>query len=286
MHAFAALCHRKITGGAFPHCQAGATLLYSCGCGGQSSGLPDAKLMSIPTDRHSFPTTHWTVVRQAVGAEDERAQRALGDLCEAYWYPLYAYFRRMGKAPHDAEDLTQGFFARLLARGLLGAADPEKGRLRTFLLTSARNFMVDEYDRSMAQRRQAGALAGFDAGEAEERYAREPADDLAPDRLYQRRWALAVLEYSLEMLREEYSEDGKGELFESLKPFLGFGVEPEKRYEDLSATLGVPVGTLKNKVFRLRQRWRELLFDQVGRTLENPTPEEIKGELAELLGCV
>ncbi len=242
--------------------------------------------MSIPTDRHSFPTTHWTVVRQAVGAEDERAQRALGDLCEAYWYPLYAYFRRMGKAPHDAEDLTQGFFARLLARGLLGAADPEKGRLRTFLLTSARNFMVDEYDRSMAQRRQAGALAGFDAGEAEERYAREPADDLAPDRLYQRRWALAVLEYSLEMLREEYSEDGKGELFESLKPFLGFGVEPEKRYEDLSATLGVPVGTLKNKVFRLRQRWRELLFDQVGRTLENPTPEEIKGELAELLGCV
>lgn len=241
--------------------------------------------MPAPTEPRSFQTTRWSVVRRAVGADDEAARQALASLCEAYWYPIYAYFRRTGKNAHDAEDLTQGFFAGLLANETLAAADPEKGRLRTFLLTCARNYQADAWDRGMAQKR-GGHAVRFDPDLAEERYAAEAIDSLTPDRLFQRRWALAVLDQSLRMLGEEYAAKGQSDLFDALRPFLGFGTDPERRYEEISTALEVPVGTLKNRVFRMRERWRELLFDQVGRTLENPTPEEIKDELSELLGCV
>jgi RNA polymerase sigma-70 factor (ECF subfamily) len=207
-------------------------------------------------------------------------------LCGTYWYPIYAYFRRSGKDSHDAEDLTQGFFARLLEKKTFSAADPGKGKLRTFLLTCAGNFMKDEHGRAEARKRGGGMLESFDAARAEGRYAKEPVDDLSPDRLFQRRWALTVVENSLRELRVELTGQGKAETFEALRPFLGFGSDPERRYEDIAAALGVPVGTLKNQVFRLRERWRQLLFDQVAETLDKPTPEEIKGELKELLGCV
>jgi len=242
--------------------------------------------MHTQTAPHSFQTTRWSVVRQALGSDDAAARQALAALCEAYWYPLYAYFRRSGKNAHDAEDLTQGFFARLLANEILAAADPDKGRLRSFLLACARNHLSDERDRAMAQKRGADVLVNFDPAQAEERYALEPADSLAPDRLFQRRWALTVLDFSLQLLVEEYTAKGQAALFAALRPFLGFGADPEKRYEEISAALDIPMGTLKNRVFRLRERWRELLFEQVALTLDNPTPEEIKGELAELLGCV
>lgn len=242
----------------------------------------------MPTSiaQRSFQTTRWSVVSRALGSDDAAARQALAALCEAYWYPLYAYFRRSGNSPHDAEDLTQGFFARLLANEILAAADPDKGRLRTFLLACARNYLRGERDRAMAQKRGADVLVNFDPAQAEERYALEPADALAPDRLFQRRWALTVLDHSLKLLAAEYTSADQASLFEDLRPFLGFGADPEKQYDEISATLGIPVGTLKNKVFRLRERWRRLLFEQVALTLENPTPEEIKGELAELLGCV
>jgi RNA polymerase sigma-70 factor (ECF subfamily) len=242
--------------------------------------------MSTPIAPRSFETTHWSVVRRAVGDDDAAARKALAALCEAYWYPLYAYFRRSGKSPHDAEDLAQGFFARLLANEMLAAADPGKGRLRTFLLACAQNYLADEHDRAMAQKRGAAVLVSFDPAMAEERYALEPADSLAPDRLFQRRWALTVLDFSLQLLAEEYAANGQAALFEALRPFLGFGAEPGKRYDEIAAALEIPMGTLKNKVFRLRERWRGLLFEQVALTLDNPTPDEIKGELAELLGCV
>lgn len=235
---------------------------------------------------HSFQTTRWSVVRRAIGKNDDEARQALASLCESYWYPIYAYFRRSGKNTHDAEDLTQGFFARLLTNEMLAAADPAKGRLRTFLLACARNHLADDRDRAMAQKRGANLLVSFDADQAESRYALEPVDLEAPDRLFQRRWALTVLDHSLQLLGEEYAQRGQAELFEVLRPFLGFGAEPEKRYEELSVTHDIPIGTLKNKVFRLRERWRELLFEQVALTLDNPTTEEIKSELAELLGCV
>lgn len=239
-----------------------------------------------PATPHSFQTTRWSLVRRARSADDAEARAALAALCDAYWYPLYAFIRRSGQGPHEAEDLTQSFFARLLEKATLASADPAKGKLRTFLLTCARNFLSDEYDRDRAQKRGAALLTSFDAADAEQRYAMEPADDLSPDRLFQRRWALTVLDQSLRLLGEEFAAQGKAELFAALRPFLGFGPEAEKRYDELAPALGVPIGTLKNHVFRLRVRWRELLFEQVAMTLDQPTPEEIKGELAELLSCV
>ena len=225
-------------------------------------------------------------MRRAGSADDAEARAALAALCETYWYPLYAFIRRSGPRPHEAEDLTQGFFARLLEKATLASADPARGKLRTFLLTCVRHFLSDEHDRARAQKRGAGLVVSFDADDAEQRYAAEPADDLSPDRLFQRRWAVAVLDQALRLLGEEQAASGKAELFAALRPFLGFSSEPEKRYDELAPALGIPIGTLKNHVFRLRTRWRDLLFEQVAATLDNPTPEEIKAELAELLGGV
>lgn len=242
--------------------------------------------MNHDEERRSFQTTRWSLVRRATGGDEAQRKQALSALCEASWYPIYAYFRRSGKDCHDAEDLTQGFFAQLLKRETFADADPEKGKLRTFLLTCAGNFMRDEHGRAHAQKRGGGLLTNFDAARAEGRYIKEPVDDLSPDRLFQRRWALAIVEDSLRELRMEFTAAGKAETFKALRPFLGFGSEPEKRYEDIAAALETPIGTLKNQVFRLRERWRELLFQQVAETLDDPTPEEIKAELMELLGCV
>lgn len=233
-----------------------------------------------------FQTTRWTVVRRAVGSDDVAAGQALATLCEGYWYPIYAFIRRFGKSPHDAEDLTQGFFARLLEKDMLATADPVQGKLRTFLLSCARHFLADEHDRASALKRGAALLISFDAVQAEERYAIEPLDNMTPDRLFQRRWALALLERTLEMLAAEYAAEGKGELFAVLRPFLGFGKGATKSYEELVAELGLPIGTLKNHVFRMRERWRKLLIDQVAATLDEPTEDEIRAELSELIGCV
>jgi RNA polymerase sigma factor (sigma-70 family) len=234
----------------------------------------------------SFCTTRWTVVRRAVGCDDAAARQALAALCESYWYPIYAFIRRSGKSPHDAEDLTQGFFTRLLEKDLLAAADPEKGKLRTFLLSCTRHFLADEYDRANAQKRGAALVSSFDAVQAEERYAIEPVDDLTPDRLFQRSWALTLLEQTLQSLAAEYAAQNKAELFAALRPFLGFGTGVVKSYEALTAELNVPTGTLKNYVFRLRERWRAVLMERVAETLDDPTPEEIRAELSELIGCV
>jgi len=238
----------------------------------------------------SFQTTRWSLVQRANGDIDDEALQALAALCDSYWYPVYAYIRRSGHGAHDAEDLTQGFFARLLEKGTLAHADPAKGRLRTFLLTflltCVRNYLHNEHERAYAQRRGAHLLTSFDAGWAEERFASEPADDLTPDRLYQRRWALTLLEFTLQVLEQEYSADGKRELFAALRPCLGFTKEKTPNYADLATRLGCTESTVKSHVFRLRQRWREILFQQVSVTLDDPTSDEIKGELGELLECV
>ncbi len=225
-------------------------------------------------------------MQRAIGADDTAAMTALTALCEAYWYPIYAYIRRSGRAPHDAEDLTQGFFAWLLEKQTLAKADAGKGKLRTFLLTCARRFLSDEHDRAMAQKRGAAVLTSFDSAQAEQRYAAEPRDDLSPDRLFQRRWALTILDHALTLLGAEYGAQGKADTFTALRPFLGFGPDAERRYEEVAATLARPLGTVKSDVFRLRKRWREIIFEQVSATIADDSPEEIKGELAELLGCV
>lgn len=242
--------------------------------------------MTTRAPTRSFQTTSWSLVRRANGEIDGEALQALAALCDSYWYPIYAYIRRSGHSAHDAEDLTQGFFAKLLEKGTLAHADPAKGRLRTFLLTCVRNYLRNEHDRVSAERRGACLLTSFDRGWAEECFAFEPAHDLTPDRLYQRRWALTLLEFTLQALEAEYHADGKVELFAALRPCLGFSKEKAPNYATLASNLGSSEVAVRTQVFRLRQRWREILFQQVSLTLDDPTSDEIKGELAELLECV
>jgi DNA-directed RNA polymerase specialized sigma24 family protein len=245
--------------------------------------MPAARSYEGP---HSFQTTRWSLVRSIRDDDESVAMVALEQLCNSYWYPIYAFIRRSGRSPHDAEDLTQGFFAYLLDKDTLNSADPEKGKLRTFLLTCVRRFLGDQWDKAMAEKRGARLMVNFDPDWAEGRYAAEPVDDLTPDRLFQRRWALTVLEFSLQVLSEEHAANGRGGLFEALRPFLGFKTFPEQRYEAVAASLGIPLGTVKSHVSRMRDRWRALLFEQVAVTLDDPSPENIRGELAELMGCI
>lgn len=239
--------------------------------------------MNSPQGPRSFPVTHWSLVQRAFENGDRNASRALAEICEAYWYPIYAFVRRKGYGVEDAEDLTQGFFARLLRKDILAAADRDKGRLRTFLLTCLRRFLADERDKKFARKRGAAVTFSLDAQWAEQRYASEPVSaELSADRLYQRRWAINLLEFSLEQIATDYADRGKGELFAALRPYLGVGEASEEPYETVASRLDMPVGTLKSHVSRLRQRWREILFEQVAITLEDPTSDNIKEELAEL----
>lgn len=242
--------------------------------------------MPAPTGPRDFHTTCWSAVRRVSSEDTAVADAALTMLYETYWYPIYVYIRRSNFQPSDAEDLTQDFFERIVRRNLFAAADVEKGKLRTFLLTCLRNFLADVRDRAAAKKRGPGLLASVHLADAEESYAREPVEQMSPDRLFQRRWAMAMLESSLQRLREEFAAQGKTAMFEALRPFIGFGSSPGGSYEEVSARIGMPIGTLKSHVFRLRQRWRDILFEQVALTLDEPTPEMIKAELAELLGCL
>jgi RNA polymerase sigma-70 factor (ECF subfamily) len=242
--------------------------------------------MSPEAAPHSFQTTHWSLVRRAALHDEPGAQAALAQLCAACWFPIYAYIRRTGKGPQDAEDLTQGFFARLLEKNFLASADGDKGRLRTFLLTCVQRYLADEHDRTMTQKRGGGRIVELDALDAEQRYATEPADLLTPERCYQRRWALEMIDTAMETLRAQHAAEGKDELFEKLRPFLGFSASGEENYQATATALGMKLNTVKSHIRRLREQWRDLLMSQVAATLDEPTPEAIKAELAELIACV
>ena len=229
------------------------------------------------SDAHrSFSATRWSVVLAAAGdAED-----ALAALCRAYWFPLYAFIRRQGIAPHDAEDLTQGFFQHLLAKGALGHVARDKGRFRTFLLASLKHFLADERDHAAAQKRGGGRAAiSFDACDAEARYAIEPRDELSPDRLFDRRWALAVIARTLARLRAEFADSGKGALFDALRPLLT-GSGAASTYVELGASFGMTEGAVKVAVHRLRQRYGAALRAEIAETVE--TAAEIDVELRHL----
>ena len=166
--------------------------------------------VSRPPAGDLFATTRWSVVRRAVEEEGPAAGEALSHLCAASWYPIYAFIRRSGKSAHDAEDLTQGFFERLLEKNFFAAADRERGRLRAFLLTCVKRHLADEHDRAMAAKRGGGRVIVFSAATAEELYAAEPVDTLTPDRLYQRRWALNLIDATMTALRENYARGRQG----------------------------------------------------------------------------
>ena len=170
-------------------------------------------------------------------AEGIKAGEALAILCETYWFPIYAFIRRSGIKPQDAQDLTQGFFCRLVKTNFLAAADPAKGKLRSFLLACVSNYLADERDRAGAQKRGAAVLVTLNPDLAERRYKTEAFDNLAPDRLFQRQWALSMLEHTMELLGQEFEESNKKEIFLALRPFLGFAPQPEKGYEEISREL-------------------------------------------------
>ena len=225
-----------------------------------------------------FATTKWTVVLTAGRNTRPRAQRALQELCRIYWYPLYVYVRRRGHSKEDAEDLTQGFFARFLQGNYLETVSKEKGRFRAFLLASLKHFLANEYDRANRQKRGGGQrLFSLDWQEAENRYRIDPADELSPDKLYDRAWAVTLLECVLARLRDESVRDGRLDQFQRLRAFLMLG-KSAIRYAETAAALNVTEGALRVTVHRLRRRYRELLIEEISQTLSDPAmaAQEIK----------
>lgn len=211
------------------------------------------------------------------------ARQALEQLCQAYWFPLYAYARRRGHAHEDAQDLTQSFFERFLQRGYFARAERERGRFRTFLLTSLKRFLAEEWRRANRQKR-GGAVTfvPFASQDAENRYSCEPCDQLSPDLLYDLRWAGVLLERVLARLRKDYESTGRSEVYCQLQRFL-WGREAEISYGEMSEQLGMNVGAVKVAIHRLRHRYRDLLREEVANTVERE--EQIDDELRHLLSA-
>jgi RNA polymerase sigma factor (sigma-70 family) len=222
-----------------------------------------------------FPTTRWTLVVAAGDPHRKEARSALVYLCENYWYPLYAYLRRRGYPAHQAQDLTQEFFIRVLEGRYLDRADPEKGRFRSFILTSLKFFVADEEDRDRAQKRGGGRVEPLEFSSGEQRYQREPAHDETPERIFERRWALTLLDRVVEKLREEFVQHGRPEHFERLKVFL-LG-QSDAPYAALAREMNTSEGALKVAIHRLRKRYRELFRQEIADTVADPA--EVESEL-------
>jgi len=238
--------------------------------------------ISPPAPRTArFATTRWSIVLLAGRGQDRAARDALSHLCEHYWYPIYAYVRRRGYAPPDAQDLTQEFFARMLAQHMLGKADPQRGRFRTFILTALGHFLADEWAKLRAQKRGGGqGVLSLDLAAAERRFELEPADrDASPDRAFDRLWATTLLDTVLRRLAAEYAREGKAKQFSTLRPAL-VGGSATQPYAELAAALGTSEGAVKVTVHRLRKRYRELLQTEIADTVS--TPEAARDELQEL----
>jgi RNA polymerase sigma-70 factor (ECF subfamily) len=230
---------------------------------------------------NQFATTQWKVVIQARDGTESQARLALESLCQAYWFPLYAYVRRRGHDADQARDLTQAFFADLLGRNFLETIDRSKGRFRSFLLASLEHFLSHERDKANARKKGGGALpVSLDTADAEVRYRLEPADRETPEVVFERRWGLTVMERTMERLRAEY-DDQTGR-FEQLKPCLT-GDNPG-RYAQIAATLGTTETAVKAAVHRFRQRYGQLLREEIAETVTSPA--EVDEELRHLLAVV
>jgi RNA polymerase sigma-70 factor (ECF subfamily) len=209
---------------------------------------------------------------------------ALEKLCRTYWFPLYAFARRQGNTPEDAQDLTQDFFARLLEKNYLSKADPDRGKFRTFLLRSLKNFLVNDWKRAGRLKR-GGDLEflSIDTNAAEDRYAAEAPEEFNPDAEYETRWAVTLIEQVLTALRQEFNEADKARLFEELKGFV-WGDKSAASYAEIAGHLNLSEGNVKVAVHRLRQRFRELLRAEVANTVGRP--EDIDGELRHLISVL
>jgi RNA polymerase sigma-70 factor (ECF subfamily) len=231
-----------------------------------------------------FAATHWSVVLAARAGEDTQATLALETLCRAYWFPLYAYVRRLGNSPEDSQDLTQGFFARLIEKDYLSAVHPAKGRFRSFLLTALKRYVADEYDKASAGKRGSGRpLISLDGPNVEDRYRLDPGVELTPERLFDRRWAITLLERSRARLKDEYVAAGKGDLFERLKSFYHQD-EAAIAYAEAAAQMSLPENTVKSHVRRLRGRYRQIVREEIAQTVSDEA--EVDDEIRYLLEVI
>jgi len=233
-----------------------------------------------------FDTTRWSLVLAARGDDSAEARRALESLCEAYWYPLYAFVRRRGETPDDARDLTQAFFASLLARRSFDDLAPERGRFRAFLVAALKHFLANQGARARAQKRGGGLSFGPlipGADVAEGHYQQEPADPTTPETLFERRWALTVIERVLEELRGRWASDGREREFEALKECL-LGQSPRGGYSAVADDLGMTPGAVKAAVHRLRRRFHDGLHRHIAETVDDPA--EIEDEIRYLIAVL
>ncbi len=237
--------------------------------GPETTGAPGATAQPL------FATTHWSVVLASAGSDSPQAAAALEKLCRTYWYPLYAYVRRRGYGHEDAQDLTQGFLLRWLESRSFARADASKGRLRSFLLAGLNHFLSDQWDRASAQKRGGGqpTLSLMDTQTADERYRLEPADEPSPERLFERRWALTLLDQVLARSEQEFREAGKAELFQRLRAFLIAGMG-EESYAAVGAELGMSREAVKKAVQRMRHRYYQLFREEVAHTVADPAEAE------------
>jgi RNA polymerase sigma-70 factor (ECF subfamily) len=240
----------------------------------------------VPASRAGvqFATTHWSVVLEAGHGSSTEAKAALEELCQAYWYPLYVYVRRRGYGVEDAQDLTQDFFALLLRKGHFALPNPARGKFRSFLLTALQHFLANDWNRSHAAKRGGDcSFCSWDQQEAERRYLAEPVSVLTPEQLFERRWAITLLERVLANLRKECLASGRVERFEALKDSL-WGERTSVSYADLGQRWGTTEGAVKGAAHRLRHRYRELLEIEIAHTVASH--EEIEQEVRDLIAAV
>jgi RNA polymerase sigma factor (sigma-70 family) len=244
-----------------------------------SQGESDA-----PSGSGGFNTTHWSMVLLAGQTQVPEADAALESLCRSYWKPLYAYVRHQGHNAHDAQDLTQDFFARLLEKKYFKLAARERGRFRSFLLKSLQHFLVNEWVRGRAQKRGGGReIFSLDDEAAERSYQQHPGNQQAPESLYDKLWAMTLLEQAMERLGANYAATGKRELFDRLKPLL-LTESSGDSYREAASALGLSEGAVKVAVHRLRQRFREMVRAEIAQTVA--TPAEVDEELRCLMAAM
>jgi RNA polymerase sigma factor (sigma-70 family) len=228
----------------------------------------------------AFRTTRWSQILAVKSGDPERAREALSQLCQTYWYPIYSLVRRRIGDPDRAADLTQDFFVHLIEKEILQRANPGLGRLRFFLMASLRNFLANDHDRSMARKRGGGLRPiTFDEGEAESRYSRDAHSGWEPERAFDRQWALAVLERTIDRLRSRYARADKAKDFELLSPFLT-DAGPDRSYREVAAALGTTETGVKTAVHRMRRRYARALREEIATTVDDPA--EIELELRHL----
>jgi len=232
-----------------------------------------------PPSQRKFETTHWSLVLAAGRRSSPDSQRALTELCEKYWYPLYAYVRKRVPGMQEAQDLTQAFFAKLLDKNYVADADPQRGKFRTFLLSSLAHFLANEWDKARAKKRGGDHVhLSLDFHDGERRFSQEPTTPLTAERVYDRHWGLALLGQVLTRLREEYAAAGKEAVFARLEQHITPG-EHAASYAEAAEELQMSNGAVKVAVHRLRRRYGELLRVEIAQTVADPgdVDQEIRG---------